>query len=78
MIYACWWFRGFCGFAGFLIMLPVAVCFGEVFTFEGQEEEGFLARDELHTPKYMFVNLFAGECVRVGCYLYHMDRSVSR
>ncbi|CAM9926190.1 unnamed protein product [Pylaiella littoralis] len=44
---------------GFLIMLPVAVCFGEVFTFDGQETEGFLSRGDLHTPKYMLINLFA-------------------
>lgn len=49
-----------CIFAGFLIMLPVAVFLGELFTFEGQETEGFLAREDLHTAKYMLINLFAG------------------
>lgn len=42
-------------------MLPVAVCFGEVFTFEKFGIEGFLDRSDLHTPKYMSINLFAGE-----------------
>eukprot|EP00752_Nemacystus_decipiens_P016768 g15005.t1 len=45
---------------GFLIMLPVAVCFGEVFTFESSGIVGFLDRSDLHTAKYMFINLFAG------------------
>eukprot|EP00903_Cladosiphon_okamuranus_P010193 g9652.t1 len=45
---------------GFLIMLPVAVCFGEVFTFEKFGIEGFLDRADLHTFKYMSINLFAG------------------
>ena len=47
--------------AGFLIMLPVAVCFGEVFTFENSGIQGFLDRPDLHSPMYLLVNLFAGE-----------------
>ncbi|CAM9669631.1 unnamed protein product [Scytosiphon promiscuus] len=45
---------------GFLIMLPVAVCFGEVFTFDSVGIEGFLDRQDLHTMKYLSINLFAG------------------
>lgn len=42
-------------------MLPVAVCFGEVFTLESSGIDGFLDRADLHTAKYLFINLFAGE-----------------
>lgn len=42
-------------------MLPVAICFGEVFTFEGYDVTGFLDNDRLHTLSYISCNLFAGE-----------------
>lgn len=42
-------------------MLPVAVCFGELFTFENYGVTGFLDNDNLHTFVYMSMNLFAGE-----------------
>ncbi|CAM9195790.1 unnamed protein product [Hapterophycus canaliculatus] len=45
---------------GFLIMLPVAICFGEVFTMDSVGIDGFLDRQDLHTAKYLSINLFAG------------------
>ncbi|CAB1118787.1 unnamed protein product [Ectocarpus sp. CCAP 1310/34] len=45
---------------GCLIMLPLAVCFGEVFTLESTSLVGFLDRADLHTPTYLGINLGAG------------------
>lgn len=49
-----------CHFVGFVIMLPTAFCFGEVVSFT-EENMGFVDRSDLHTPLYLFINLFAGE-----------------
>lgn len=42
-------------------MLPLAVCFGEVFTLESTGVVGFLDRADLHTPTYLSMNLGAGK-----------------
>lgn len=43
-----------------LIMIPIAVLSGEVWTTR-EEHIGFLDRPDLHTPLYLWLNVFAGE-----------------
>lgn len=44
-------------------MLPLAMCFGEVFTLQSTGLVGFLDRADLHTTKYLTMNLFAGKLI---------------
>lgn len=41
-------------------MTPIAMLFGEVFT-NREGLVGFLEREDLHTFKYLSLNLFAGK-----------------
>lgn len=53
--------------SGTMMLLPVAIILGEVWTFKSLEDKvdklGFLDRDDLHTPGYLLLNLFAGKLV---------------
>lgn len=54
-------------FQGTLMLLPVAIMLGELWTFDSLREKsdkiGFLDREDLHTPSYILLNIFAGELV---------------
>lgn len=49
---------------GTLMLLPVAIMLGELWTFDSLREKsdkiGFLDREDLHTPSYILLNIFAG------------------
>lgn len=47
--------------AGVMIMFPIALFSGEVWS-AGEDKMGFLDRKDLHTPTYLSLNFLAGEC----------------
>ena len=63
--------------AGFFIMVPIAVCRGELFTF-GDKPEGFISREDLHSFRYISFNVFAGTVYFSPLYSTVQDDALNR